>query len=200
MRLSFRSIIILLPLALGITACGDPAFGRTDPQIAHDTVSIQAPSDQQPQASSALDVTAQIGLIGGARDPERLANAPAPGELQGRWDLVVRRQDGQLVFLPAGAVLGTRSRAGISQPLAGQTFEELREVPAGTVFVTDSAVAVQPGQLYVVRSREFRGGFGNCLQYAKLRPVQADAATGSVQVEVATNEVCFDTRLVEPGS
>jgi hypothetical protein len=178
-----------LVVALAVSACDDPFFGAFDPIIATDTIELQAPILAQAQLPSALDVTAVGGFIHGGRFPERSEDA-------GAWDFAVSLRDGALVLVPPAAY-GFDSRAGLTPPIQGVTFEGLHDVPAGARFVTDSTLVVEPGAIYVVRSREFAGGFGaGCLQYAKVQALEADAATGTLRVQVATNERCFDTRLV----
>jgi hypothetical protein len=191
---TLRSFLVVLVVcvapALVLSGCEDPAWGRQDPLIATDTVELAAPTAGLPEVPSALDVIAVGGFIQGGRFPERVADAN-----QG-WDLAVRVREGRVVFVPSSA-LGFESRAGWVGPVQGQTFEGLREVPAGARFETQNAMVIEPGAIYVIRSREFTTGFmGRCAQFAKLQALEVDAAAGTVSVQIASNERCFDTRLV----
>jgi hypothetical protein len=181
---------LLLPLMVMLAACDDPAGFRLDPIIVTDTVELAAPTASASALPSALDIISFPGqrLIGGGRFPERAEDAE-------QWDVAVRVKNGSLVLLPAAAAgLGSQSlaRAAVTRPITGQSFEALREAPSRSSFVSDSAVALQPGSVYVVRSRDV----SRCFQYAKLEPLQLDAAAGTVRLRVATNERCGDPRLV----
>lgn len=188
-----RSTLILaasgLALAAVLTACDDPTRFQIQPQIFTDTVQLAASgapgADSLP---SALDVSVQGNGVVGGRFPERLSDA-------GQWDFLVRLQNGAVVLVPSGA-LGIESRAGISAPIAGATFESLRDVPKKTTFATESATALTNGAVYVVRSRIFAGGLSSCQQYAKVQPLAVDPAAGRVTLRIATNAVCGDQRLV----
>jgi len=127
------------------------------------------------------------GVVGG-RFPEQLADA-------GQWDFLVRVQNGAVVLVPSGA-LGIESRAGISAPIPGASFDALRDVPKKTTFNVDSATPLQNGAVYVVRSRFFSNGISTCQQYAKVQPLAIDPTAGRVTLRVATNAVCGDQRLV----
>jgi hypothetical protein len=185
------SLLCMAPM-LVLPACTDPILGAFDPLIVTDTITIASPSEARPEVPSALDITSAGGFIRGGRFPERLQDATIG------WDFAVRVRDGNVVFVPS-PVLGFSGRAGISQPLAGQNFETLAAVPSGIRFETEEAVIAEPGAVYVVRSREFSTGFGGCLQYARLQPLEVDAVAGTVRVRLATNERCYDNRLVPTG-
>jgi hypothetical protein len=191
-RILRRSLFICLLPAVLVTGCGDPFFGALDPLMVTDSLSLAAPSDAFPNTPSALDVTSAGGFIRGGRFPERLEDATIG------WDLAVRVRDGGIVFLLSGAA-GFGGRAGISEPLAGQTFEGLTQVPSGIRYETETAVPAQVGSVYVVRSREFSTGFGGCVQYSKLEPTEMNPAEGTVRVRLSTNERCYDNRLVPAG-
>jgi hypothetical protein len=183
-----RSILALVLIAVAAsTGCRDNTF-RIDPLLAHDTVTVYAPLAANAGQPTALDVTAANLMLRGARFPERSADAE-------QWDFAVRVRDGQLVLVPASQLGLTSSRAAISPALAGETFEGLRQVPPN-VLRTDSVVAMRVGQVHVARSRDLAGGFGACQQYAKLQPLEVDAAAGRLRLQITTNERCSDLRLV----
>lgn len=179
-----------LPLFLTVvlaTACDDPSGFRVEPLITTDTIEVAAPTAGS-ELPTAIDVTSSGGLIGGGRFPERQEHAE-------RWDLAVRIRDGQLVFVPAGA-LGLSDAAGITEPLAGRTFESVIEAPGPGSFVTDDHVVVQEGGVYVVRSRQVPCGFASASLYSKIQPLDVSPAEGRIVLQISTNEVCGDPRLV----
>lgn len=177
---------LFLAIALvGASACRDGTGLNIDPLIATDTIELAAPSAGL-ELPSALDVTAVGGVIVGGRHPELQEHAE-------QWDLAMRLREGQLMFVPAAA-LGLRSRAAITRPITGGTFEGVIEAPGRGAFVSDSAVAVQTGAVYVVRSRDIACGFGGGVQYAKIQPLEVEG--GRLRLQIATNERCQDPRLV----
>ena len=181
--------ISLLASAVALTtACeGDNGY-QIDPRIATDTIEVAAPGSASGLAS-AVDVSANLGVINGGRRPETQQDAE-------RWDFAIRVRDGEVVFVPAGA-LGLTSTAGITHPLTGQTFDQVIEAPGSASFVTDSAVVAEVGSVYVVRSRNVSCGFGAAAQYAKMQPLEISVEEGRVELLISTNEVCGDPRLVE---
>lgn len=118
----------------------------------------------------------------------------------GRWDFVLDRQDGGLVFLPPRA-LGVESRAAIS-PIPGATWEDVREAPRDSLaFVTDAPVPVVSGTIYVVRTHQQFDFFGRqCVFYGKVEAVDFDLEQGTLRFSHDTNPECNDRRLVPRGS
>ncbi|MDQ3555574.1 MAG: hypothetical protein M3409_02185 [Gemmatimonadota bacterium] len=173
--------------ALLAAACGDPTGSAFDPVIATDTVQIAPPSAEAGALPSAVDLSIAGGVFGGingpTRFPERSADASAG------WDLTVRSTSGGLVFFPAGA-LGLSFNSGIS-PRA-EAFESIERAPEMLAeYVTDAAVPLAVGSVYVARTRQ-RGG---CVQYSKLRVLEIGAGD-AVRLEIVGNERCTDPRLV----
>lgn len=187
-----RSIfaVSLILSAVVATGCDDATDFTIDPLLATDTVEIAVPGSSSGLAS-ALDVIATGGVIGGARFPERERDAE-------QWDVALRQRGGSLVFVPAAA-LGLQSRAAVTNALQGETFASLVEAPGSGAFHRDSAVVVQQGAVYSIRSRDLSGQFGACIQYAKVQPLTVDLAQGRVRLQVTTNERCSDPRLAEEG-
>lgn len=178
--------------ALGLLAgCDDSTGFEIDPLLVSDTVEVFAPSEAPEERPSALDVTACSSRIRGARFPERAADAT-------EFDYAVRERAGDLVFVPASG-LGLTSRAAITPPLPGRTFESLVEAPAAGEFVSDSIVPIRAGAVYATRSRDVSCGFGSGPQYGKLQVLEVDPATGRVRVRLVTNERFSDLRLAEEG-
>jgi hypothetical protein len=183
---------IALSFAVLAAACEDPNAGLLDPALVTDTIQVSAPTPVGGSVPSALDLSALT-----LRFPEKETDAA-------NWDLALRVRDGQLVFLPAGyfgiqdpaSAPGVRSKAGITHPITDQTLESLREAPASDRFVTDSAVVMQVGALYAARSRGRSCGFTTGYNYAKIKILSADAATGQLSLVITVNQNCGDLRLV----
>jgi hypothetical protein len=58
-------------------------------------------------------------------------------------------------------------------------------------------VVLTEGAVYAARSRNAISAFGSsCPQFAKIKAVDVDLATGRVQLGILTNERCGDPRLV----
>ena len=183
----YFAVLALLGTMVLSSACNDTTF-QIDPLLSTDTVEVAAPTSQNADLPSALDITALGGEIRGGRFPERVADA-------GQWDFAVRLRGGELVLLPASA-LGLESRASLTRALANQTFGGLVEAPGRTSFVADSAVVLREGGVYAARSRMISSDFGSaCEQYAKLQPLAVDRARGRVRLLITTNERCGDPRL-----
>lgn len=181
---------LLAPAALSLAACDDTT-GIGEAVIVHDTVTIGAPSVVADSVPTALDVASldQISILGG-RFPERPSDA-------NDWDVTLRLQNGTFSLLPRGAVGVESNRAGITDPIAGTTFEDLDEAPASSRFKTGTGVPVALGSVYVVRSRVFACGGFSGFQFAKIQPVAVDVAAGTVRLAVATSFRCQDNRLSE---
>jgi hypothetical protein len=182
--------IRILPLAFLIATiaagCDDSTGLDITPVLVSDTITIAAPTPENEGRPTAIDISGDGAFgIGGPRFPEEISDALA-------WDLTLRLMNGELFLLPQGAVGIAGSRAAITPPIAGQTFEGMREIPGQSTFRTDSAIAIRPGLLFAVRSRDV--GFG-CVQFAKLQPVTVDVASATAHFRVVTNEQCNDPRL-----
>jgi hypothetical protein len=176
--------------ALVLVGCDDSTRFQIHPILVSDTVTVYAPLPQNAGLPYGLDITSDgaFGVMGG-RFPEHPDHA-----LQ--WDFLVQVQNGQVVLVPPRVLGVTDSRAAITLPLQGVTFEELREAPGAAAFVGDSAIAMVPGNVHAARSRELGIFGGACIQYSKLQPLEVDVATGSLHLRIVTNERCADPRLV----
>ena len=189
MRIHVMAGVLLL--ASGLTACDDPTSGFFEPIIRDDTVDLAAPL-VDPGTPTALDVAYASSLVLG-RFPELVADAE-------QWDFAIRREGGELRLVPAGIFgfqnpVGGPSTAVVSLPL-GQALNEVRRAP-GAQLDSVRAVTLQEGAVYVMRSRRTNAAFGGCENYAKVRPLEVDAAAGRVKLHVVGNARCNDPRLVE---
>lgn len=192
MRLCLAVVALLLVAPL--TACDDPNAFRFDPQLVTDTLVLGTPSATE-GVPTALDLVPQAGGING-RFPERAGEAE-------QWDLALRVRDGRLSLVPARAfgirsINGGLSSAGITRAQS-RSFEQLIEAPGRGSFVTDSAVALQEGAVYVARSRLAAGGFSGCEFFAKIQPLEIRPAEQTVRLQIVANTNCSDPRLAEEG-
>jgi hypothetical protein len=183
------AIVPALALLIGLVACNDPNSIEINPLIVDDTVALAVPGVDA-SVGTALDIVSipNTRKVGGARFPERAADAA-------QWDFALRREDGELVLVPSGT-FGFASGSGITRPITDRTFDQVTEAPSSrSAVVTDSAVVLRSGAVYVARSRQIPCGFGGASQYARIEAVALDPAAGTARLRVATNEVCNDIRL-----
>lgn len=101
---------------------------------------------------------------------------------------------GRAVLIPASA-LGIPGNAGMQHTIV--TFESLRLAPGGT-YVTDSALAVVPGDVLAVRSRLLTCELGALYYYAKVGVIAVDATARRITFEILGNINC-GYRSLEPG-
>jgi hypothetical protein len=119
---------------------------------------------------------------------------------QGRWDFAVERQGGSMVLLPP-PVLGVTSLAAIA-PIPQTSLESVTMAPADTmVYVTQEAVPLEMGTVYVIRTHRQPGFFGRtCQFYGKIEPVEIDAVGGTFRFRHDVNPDCNNRSLIPPDS
>lgn len=119
---------------------------------------------------------------------------------EGRWDFAVDRMGGQMVLLPPRA-LGVISRAAIV-PIPGVEYDDVREAPSDTLaYIRDEAVPVDMGTIYVVRTHEQVGQFGQrCVFYGRIEILEIDVEDGILRFRSDTSPDCNNRKLVPPGS
>lgn len=187
-----RVVFAAVVLVLGAAACDDPNAGLYEPLIREDTVDLAAPLVDE-NIPTALDVAyASSGVRG--RYPELVGDAE-------QWDLAIRREDGELRFVPAGVFgfqnpVGGASTAGVTAPLE-RAIEEVEVAPSSSALLSDTTVTIRTDRIYVVRSRRTAASFSGCENYAKVEPLAVDVAAGTVKLRVVGNARCNDPRLVE---
>ena len=166
-------------------ACGDDPF-QIDWSPAPDTVLLYSLARPEGNLPSGFNFNAR-----------RLIRIEAP-TATGNWDIALDTRDGDLVFLPPGA-LNVTSRARITE-LPGVDFDDLRRAPQDTtLYSATEPLAVNPGSVYVVRTTESIGSFGRrCVYFAKMQPLVLDAEGGTLRFMYDSNPVCNDPRLVPP--
>lgn len=179
-------------VAVLVTACDDPNDGLFEPIIREDTVDLAAPLVDE-DIPTALDVAYATSAVRG-RFPELVADAE-------QWDLAIRREDGEMQFVPAGVFgfqnpIGGASTAALTLPLE-RGIDEIREAPGDSQLHGDTAITIRTDRTYIVRSRRTSASFSGCENYAKVQPLNVDAAAGTVKLRVIGNARCNDRRLVE---
>lgn len=181
-RVKFISVL----LAVVLVGC-ESTDDEFEVLLTTDTLELAAPTANS-ALPSALDIDLGIG-----RFPESFDDAQL-------WDVAVRFVGGQLKLVPGSAIGvtddGGRSRAQITDALAGRTFESVRQAPNTSAFDTASVV-LQQGAVYVIRSRLIPCGISAVQKYAKTRPLEVDLAQQRVKLEVVISERCGDQRLAE---
>lgn len=117
----------------------------------------------------------------------------------GTWDIALAENAAGFVMLPASVIPQLDTRVGIAT-MAETTLDAVAEAPGDTARYERQAVAIQPGRVYVIRTRrDLCGGFGGTgVRYAKLKAISLDETTGSFRFEVVRNPFCNDRRLIPP--
>ncbi|MBW3534915.1 MAG: hypothetical protein KY453_06820 [Gemmatimonadetes bacterium] len=180
---------IALPLLLlGMLACGDDPFEvRWTAQP--DTVLLYS------LARPELNLPAGFNF---APDRRHSIVVEAPGST-GLWDVAVDTRDGQLAFVLPGT-FGIPSRARMTSLGGGLEFEEVAEAPRDTAaYHASEPLPVNEGSIYVVQTDARTGSFRrSCVYYAKIEPLEADVAAGTLRFVYDASPVCNDRRLVPP--
>lgn len=184
-----NSLVAFLFLAAAFAAgCDDGTGFDFRPILVDDTVIVAAPIPQTAGLPTALDITSDgFGGVYGGRFPERPRDAL-------EWDFLVRIEDGEIVLVPGVAAGIPTSRSAITPPIEGETFESLRETPGQSTFRSDTAIAMVEGAVYAARSRASTGS--GCNQFAKMEPLRVDVENGILEIQLVTNQLCGDLRLV----
>lgn len=178
----FSLLVAVFPVALG--ACGDDPFA-VEWFANPDTVQLYALSRPEPNLLSAFDFY--------NRAPKRLESVSTGDQ----WDLVADVREGQVVWLPPGA-LGIPSEAAVAT-LENETFESAARAPSDTArYVGDEAIPVRLGQVYVIRTRRIQGSFSTCNHYGKIEALETDPVAGTIRFQFDVNRICNDLDLVPP--
>lgn len=171
--------------SVGAAACGDDPF-RIDWVESPDTVTLHALTRPVMNVPSGFDFINRIAV--------RIESPNATGN----WDLAVDTRGGQVVLLPPGS-LGVASKAQVAV-LPGRTLADVTEAPADTaLYSARLPVPVQPGTVYVWRTRQSFGSWGLlCVYYAKMEPLAIDPVGGTLTFAFDSSPVCNDRSLVPP--
>jgi hypothetical protein len=98
--------------------------------------------------------------------------------------------DGEFVALPAGMFDTFQINPGIQRDTTGVAFEALTRAPKDG-YITQAAVPLEVGALYVVRTRRSPTG---CTQYAKFEVLDLDP-DGILEFVFLRNNLCNDRSL-----
>lgn len=176
--------VLAAPLVLG--GC-DSGFGPGNWSDVPDTLTVF--SLTRPELAGQPSA---VDLIAVSQRRSAVVTVESPGS-SGTWDLAVAEESGSFVFLPAGLFPGITDRNAGLVPVSG-TLEALEEAPEDSTFVTDRSVPAVTGQVYALRSRAAR----SCVYYGKMDVLEADAASGRVQIRVVVNPFCSIRDLIPP--
>ncbi|MCH7855324.1 MAG: hypothetical protein IIB37_01110 [Gemmatimonadetes bacterium] len=176
--------LFFVALALGATGCGENIFDIKWTEARVDTVLIYSLARPELNLPSGFDFLSRRGV-----------ELHRPGAT-GVWDLALDTQDGQMVFLPPGA-LDIVSDAMIL-PLPGEAFDDVIEAPKdSTLYTRDRAVTVETGTVYVLRTHRGANRFGiPCSFYGKLQPLDVDPVLGTVRFMYDVSRLCDDRGLI----
>ena len=185
MRFARLSVLITALFASSalLGACGDdPLF--PDVAITTDTVTITVPGTDAPSALDLVRIQPPFTLL---RRPELVRDA-------GEWDIALRRTGAGLVLRPYDAPGSPYRGAGLT--LANQDFDRIDEAPRTTGAYADTPLAATLNGVYFFRSRQYPASSGQlCVNYAKARILELNAAAGTARVALVINDNCEDERL-----
>lgn len=172
------AVLALLPLAAVFSACGDP-LGATQ-FIRVDSMTLAAANGPSP-LPTAVDIV--------------INNAPSFPELPseaGNWDVQVRQQ-GATFYLVPNPGNGTYRGAGLVK--TSRTLENPGSAPIKSAAYTRTQVAVLPGEMYYVQSRQANSVCGTLPKYGLLKVIATQADSGVAHLAVLSNQSCADERL-----
>jgi len=168
----------------GLTACGENIFDIkwTDANVGVAVIySLARPEINLPTAFNFV-----------SRIPVEIHTPGATGS----WDLLLDTQDGQLVFLPPGALEIISEVMFLEMP--NMAFDDVIEAPKdSTLYTKDQPLPVEMSSVYVLRTHAAPGRFGLvCSYYGKLQPVLIEPVLGTVAFEYDVSTLCDDRGLV----
>ena len=138
----------------------------------------------------------QLNLVGGFDFYNRISVRVEDPQATGNWDVAVDTRDGKIVLVAPG-VLGVDSKARVTR-IPGVKFEDVVQAPGDTTLYTaTSPVPVEFGSVYVMRTRQQYGPYGQvCVFYAKLAPLEIDPVEGLLRFVYDASPVCNDRWLI----
>lgn len=176
--------IVAVPV---LAACGDDdPFGFNDWALAPDTAFLYSLSRPELNLASGFNLNSRRAI--------RVEAAGATGS----WDFLVNTVGDDLVLVtPTG--VGLETTAGIAR-IDDETFDDIRVAPGDTaVYERVDPVVVELGQLYVVRTNQQTGSYGQtCIYYGKIEALEIDAPGGTLRFRYDSNPVCNSRDLVPP--
>jgi hypothetical protein len=185
-RPSWSWVFITVPLLAASVACDDD-FWTVRWEENPDTVFLFSLARPELNLLSAFDFISRV--------PVKIESPNATGS----WDMVLDTHDGDLVLLPPEAVGIIGSKARIA-PMGDVDFADVRRAPADTAkYVGDAPVPVEIGHVYVVRTRQRAGLYGQrCVYYGKFEPLEMDPVQGTLTFVFDASPVCNSRKLFPP--
>ena len=182
-RLFLAWFVLALPLLAGVLACDDDLY-KIKWEENPDTAYLHSLARPELNLLSAFDFISRI--------PIRIESPNATGQ----WDMVLDTEDGKLVLLAPEAVGVVGSKARIA-PMGDVEFEEVRKAPSdSTRYVADEGVPVELGHVYVIRTRQQSGYYGqSCVYYGKFEVLEEDPVFGTIAFLFDVSPVCNDRKL-----
>ena len=169
---------------VGLAGCGDNIFEAkwTLPNV--ETVLLYSLARPELNLPSAFDFV------------NRRALEIQASEATGLWDVLLDTQDGELVFLPPGA-LNVDSEAFLLK-LPNMAFDDVVTAPKDTtLYSRDTPFSVEMGSVYVFRTHRGQDRFGfPCVFFGKLQPVDIQPAVGTVSFMYDVSTLCDNRGLV----
>jgi hypothetical protein len=121
----------------------------------------------------------------------------SPGATGG-WDIALSEQNGQMVFLTAGAFPGIDDDILIAESTE-RVLTAVAEAPADTADYTRGPVPVVEDRIYIIRTRVAACiTFGSGPFYGKFQVLSIDTAKGSIELAAVRNRYCNDRDLIPP--
>ncbi len=185
-RLSWAWSVLILPLLASVMACDDDLF-KINWVENPDTVYLYSLARPELNLLSAFDFISRV--------PVRIESPNSTG----KWDMVLDTQGGDLVLLPPGAIGVSDSKARIV-PMGDMEFDEVRRAPSDTtLYIGDEPVPVEIGHIYVIRTRQQAGLYGQrCVYYGKFEALEMDPVAGTFTFMFDVSPVCNDRKLYPP--
>ena len=177
-------LVLLAASMVGLTGCGENIFELKWTEADVDTVLVYS------LARPELNLPTAFDFVG-----RRALEIESPGAT-GVWDLLLDTQDGELVFLPPGA-LGVASDAMVLK-LPDMAFDDVIKAPKDTtLYSKDTPVSVETSSVYVLRTHQGANRFGiPCLFFGKLQPLEVQPAIGTVLFMYDVSTLCDDRGLI----
>lgn len=179
MRAVFISLLVALPAAAALAACGDTSGLGAPALLTTDSARLSTPTSSVTNRPTAIDLTN--------------SNAPASPELPGQagsWDIQLR-QSGATMQLAPRPTLSTQRGAGLK--LTTNEVENAGRAPRGYSAYLHEAVNIAAGERYYVRSRE-TSSFA-CVKYAIVKVLEVHPDSGTATLRIRSNQNCDDERL-----
>jgi hypothetical protein len=185
-RPSWAWALLAVPAMAATLACDDDLF-KINWEENPDTVFLYSLARPELNLLSAFDFISRI--------PVKIESPNATGQ----WDMVLDTQEGELVLLPPEAVGIPGSKAGIA-PMGAVDFAEVRRAPSDTAkYIGDAPVPIEIGHVYVVRTRQRAGLYGqSCVYYGKFEPLTKNPVQGTLSFVFDVSPVCNSRKLFPP--